>query len=504
MGNPGDSETIQDFIVENDSCAVAMINLTKQNNEQSVVIVNLDPSLNIIKSRRYFESGFSIFGHGFSNRSNNKIATSFSTFDYINFKANTTITLFDSNYDTISALRFYHTMESYYGFTPIFLDNDTLHGLISFDDSALYKQNHLVKIDLIGKTIVSYKEIRFAPNKLFIVSDISTDTVQDVIGLGAIVSTDSTFNFYNPLFFTINMMHEIQNTLMNDDTLNVDSKPDIKQAGNSEYLLGYSRNTSGSPISEYYITKTDINLNLGFQKLIPNGFSSFVYAKTLDALNKEIVLLSGRTIIRFDSTGNILSSNFNITNTQSPFSRGVLSKYTKWLNDYLIVGSYELSTNNFEALFIKTDSNFISCDNIPLNVNSVNTNVSFYNPSIQISDINPQLTIVSETYSIDSTNFPLTSYCSFIGLEEFRDKSGYTIFPNPFNNAITILSKNDNESFNNMNKLEIYDLTGRILRSENLLSNSQFLNLQELQAGIYLIRITNESNIIQTNKLVKK
>lgn len=77
---------------------------------------------------------------------------------------------------------------------------------------------------------------------------------------------------------------------------------------------------------------------------------------------------------------------------------------------------------------------------------------------------------------------------------------GIELFPNPADGrAITI----KNGSGNTITNIEIFDVMGKRLMSKPMRSNIDYvLELQNLEAGIYSVRITSENNAITTKKLI--
>lgn len=73
-----------------------------------------------------------------------------------------------------------------------------------------------------------------------------------------------------------------------------------------------------------------------------------------------------------------------------------------------------------------------------------------------------------------------------------------SVFPNPAREYITITFAGEY----NQASFELYDVTGRRVMQKRV-ENSESLNLEELQNGIYFFRITAEEQI-QTGKLMKK
>lgn len=74
---------------------------------------------------------------------------------------------------------------------------------------------------------------------------------------------------------------------------------------------------------------------------------------------------------------------------------------------------------------------------------------------------------------------------------------GLSLYPNPVTGGrVSILTKNDSEK-----EVVIYDLLGKKIMQSQL--NSRELNISNLVAGVYIIRIT-EDNISATRKLIVK
>lgn len=70
---------------------------------------------------------------------------------------------------------------------------------------------------------------------------------------------------------------------------------------------------------------------------------------------------------------------------------------------------------------------------------------------------------------------------------------GFSIYPNPSSEFINILSNQPVE------KVEIYDINGRLLME---ISNTSFINVTDLQSGIYFIQV-NSNSTITTQQLIK-
>jgi hypothetical protein len=78
------------------------------------------------------------------------------------------------------------------------------------------------------------------------------------------------------------------------------------------------------------------------------------------------------------------------------------------------------------------------------------------------------------------------------------------VFPNPFENTVTIEFEIPTELINPT--LNIYDSKGFNIKSEKLstLDNSKNINLSDLTSGIYVINISSEKKKSNSLKIIKK
>ena len=90
-------------------------------------------------------------------------------------------------------------------------------------------------------------------------------------------------------------------------------------------------------------------------------------------------------------------------------------------------------------------------------------------------------------------------YSDFIGnsIEEPKNNA-ISITPNPANDYFSI-----NMDGNQQIIMEIFDANGRILRSQQLNSSSK-ISIQDLEHGIYFIRVIDAHNQVYVSKLIKQ
>ncbi|MFN3918221.1 MAG: T9SS type A sorting domain-containing protein [Flavobacteriales bacterium] len=98
---------------------------------------------------------------------------------------------------------------------------------------------------------------------------------------------------------------------------------------------------------------------------------------------------------------------------------------------------------------------------------------------------------------IQSVNQPSNEELATTSLEKINGIE-YRIFPNPTNDMLFI------QGDSKINKVNLTDLSGRLILSMNLEKNDLILYLGSLNSGFYLIEITFEENYIITNKIFKQ
>lgn len=78
--------------------------------------------------------------------------------------------------------------------------------------------------------------------------------------------------------------------------------------------------------------------------------------------------------------------------------------------------------------------------------------------------------------------------------------NGLSAYPNPFNDGIQIHVSNLTGTI----KVEVYDVLGKLVHTSNNFENGTFMNLNNLQSGVYFVTaIANDKNLgtIKLNKL---
>lgn len=70
--------------------------------------------------------------------------------------------------------------------------------------------------------------------------------------------------------------------------------------------------------------------------------------------------------------------------------------------------------------------------------------------------------------------------------------NSFLLYPNPNSGAFTYVNVCDGEA---TSKLFIYDLTGKVIYSDNINNNAPFdLNLSQLNNGLYIVKVINKTS----------
>ena len=88
--------------------------------------------------------------------------------------------------------------------------------------------------------------------------------------------------------------------------------------------------------------------------------------------------------------------------------------------------------------------------------------------------------------------YTLVAYFGVIDGIKDVNQITYRVFPNPATTQITIGG--------DVNRIELFDITGKCLMN----TNNATLDISNLAAGLYMIRIIDNNNNINTQKIVKK
>lgn len=87
-----------------------------------------------------------------------------------------------------------------------------------------------------------------------------------------------------------------------------------------------------------------------------------------------------------------------------------------------------------------------------------------------------------------------------LGQEEFIPKASFSLSPNPLTN-VSVLSIQNVNDFSSL-ELEVYDITGKLIKRNTIKSEQYLLNKSEFTSGIYFLKIKKGNKVFETLKLV--
>jgi N-acetylneuraminic acid mutarotase len=90
----------------------------------------------------------------------------------------------------------------------------------------------------------------------------------------------------------------------------------------------------------------------------------------------------------------------------------------------------------------------------------------------------------------------------FAELSELNDYK-VTVYPNPSIDVVNFVSQNENSTYIDESKVELFSIDGKLLIQENFSSHGIAIKIDHLQKGNYLYRILNKGQIIQTGNIIK-
>lgn len=98
---------------------------------------------------------------------------------------------------------------------------------------------------------------------------------------------------------------------------------------------------------------------------------------------------------------------------------------------------------------------------------------------------------------IDDPNFAFRIWAIDANIDENNSNFTVSVYPNPFNESFTV------SSINNITKIEVYDIYGRLINSFYPNNFVFEYNLKDIKNGIYMLKATNSNQQTLTTKIIK-
>ena len=113
------------------------------------------------------------------------------------------------------------------------------------------------------------------------------------------------------------------------------------------------------------------------------------------------------------------------------------------------------------------------------------------NSVTNVSATNMQITLAPGEYRIFGNQL-----ATVLSNESFEVFSKMELYPNPTSNAFMLSL--------DAKKVEIYSMTGQLIKTENNSFANKEINVSDLSKGIYIVKITNSNNLSISKKLIKE
>ena len=249
-----------------------------------------------------------------------------------------------------------------------------------------------------------------------------------------------------------------------------------------------------------FIANSTVNLNV-----FPKLFQLTCYGSGLTNLNTSSnlmlasIYIDGANLTNLDFSTNLNLENFTVKNSNLQSINIDNLQFVKSLS----LSQNKLTTLDFSNLF--NLQGFDVSDNLltqlSMKNNSIEDSFNIYgNPSLQsiCCDANETIYVENQCNFLDYNNTNVTSNCSGINLStenvEFQENK-LALYPNPASSILNIATKAIIDS------ISVSDINGRFVATN--LFDSNKIDVQNLQSGIYFIRIESNSES-KTLKFVKE
>ena len=242
------------------------------------------------------------------------------------------------------------------------------------------------------------------------------------------------------------------------------------------------------------------------------GSSQSIYTCVNGTVNDESSTIAGDC--KLDTKEQVQWTQNWLSN---PTRASILSDWSKMIklktNEPVFVGDHTMSTDgsNFKQRIHIFDNNLASnqlkyvvvlanfdTSNTTINPNFPTTGYTYPMTWYDLMDNNNPVTINSATalITVNAGKFRVFgNQPSTLNSEDFNAfKPEISIYPNPVKNSFAI-----NQA---VSSVEVYTITGQLVASYNSVAANQEINVENLGAGIYLVKIKDIQNVYQTKKIV--
>ncbi len=155
----------------------------------------------------------------------------------------------------------------------------------------------------------------------------------------------------------------------------------------------------------------------------------------------------------------------------------------------------------------ETDNPHYDCPNFPSNANTCTSSTNgamFMNYMDYVNDAcmafftAGQKTIMQNTLAGPRLSLLSSNGCASLGLNEVEAIKAIAVYPNPVSKYFMITSPQVS-----IDEVEIFNTVGQLVKTQKLTQTNSVINIEDLAAGTYYLRIYNEGQFLKSDKVIK-
>lgn len=155
-----------------------------------------------------------------------------------------------------------------------------------------------------------------------------------------------------------------------------------------------------------------------------------------------------------------------------------------------------------------TNNPYSGCPTFPNNTNACTTTATgsmFMNYMDYVNDACMAFfTVGQKTIMRNALNGPRASLltsngCASLGLDEVGAIEAIAVYPNPVSQYFIITSPHTSVDF-----VEVYNVNGQLVKSQKLEEVNNKVYIEDLESGVYYLRIYNGESFLKSDKVIKK
>jgi Secretion system C-terminal sorting domain len=510
----GIAQTYKNVSLTNNAGAESGTNIIKNENNEFFILSFIRPitnsllQLGLTKTDSLYnplytkligDSTINYFPQGLSQLSDSTIIVVSSSNEFVPNNRNfTTIVKLNYQGDTIWTTNIKDSINNIFlklihtsGDSLFFIGTSSDTSSNGFRKGLFYIYNHKTNSKIFGQSYTKNQNINFI-NGVY-------NNIKKTFNIYGTTSTDTTSNFVKPIFLECKSDGTLLSSYTLNDTINTDYVQLINSKNTGNTFIGFER-FSANQVSGYVYLIIDTSNNITTCKRIYNGVQDINFYSSIYIDTSQTVLLSrGPEIINIDSTGNISGSNYTFQNSAYPLASIVYYDGFSLGHKSLFIGNVRLFlTSKADISILEVDNYGLGCSNTPLIETSTNFNINFLNDTLTAD------TLIEFEYShglsINSQTLNLLNLCpnTSISSQIVNNNNDLLIYPNPTFNTLEIKT---NKTVKN---ISVFTITGHKIFQESYLAETDLiLNMNFVNAGLYLLNIQFEDNSTIFKKFIK-